>query len=96
MAMQNRLLTKSEIDSILRDHQNWCYKKSFVREINFKSYTESISFINKIAKEAEKINHHPDMEVGWCNIKIYFSTHDLNGVSLLDQKMVKITDKIIG
>ena len=36
------------------------------------------------------------MEVGWCNIKIYFSTHDLNGVSLLDQKMVKITDEIIG
>ena len=63
MTKTNRLLTKSEIDSILRDHQNWSYKKSFAREINFKSYTESISFINKIAKEAEKINHHPDMEV---------------------------------
>ena len=42
---------------------------------------KSIEFINELAKVAERLNHHPDMVVGWCKIDIYFTSHDLGGVS---------------
>ena len=53
---------------------------------------DGIDFINKIAIKAEKLNHHPDLIVGWCKIQVRFSTHDLGGISTFDLEMAEYSD----
>ena len=37
--------------------------------------------VNKIAELAEAQNHHPEIFIGYCNVDISISSHDLGGVS---------------
>jgi len=61
---------------------NWMYKKkSIIRKFKFNSYMDGIKFVNKIAELAENKNHHPDIQIGWCNVEISITSHDLGGVT---------------
>ena len=97
MFEDRRLLSQVEIDEFLNSQNEWAFNNDGIeRELKFKSYMDSIDFINKIAVIAEELNHHPDMTVGWCNIQIRFSTHDLDGLSTYDLKMAEATNNILG
>ena len=47
----------------------------------FKTYLDGIEFINKIAPIAERLNHHPDINFGYCKVEISIHSHDLGGVT---------------
>ena len=38
-------------------------------------------FVNKIGSLSEKKNHHADIYIGWCEVKVYISSHDMGGVT---------------
>ena len=73
------------------DFQDNSLKKTFT----FDSYMQSIEFINRVAEKAEIVNHHPDMEVGWCKIRIAFTSHDLGGVTASCIEMAKQVDSVL-
>ena len=89
------LLDQSKISDFLKQNNNWSLKNDGVEcNLEFNNYMDSISFINKLAIKAEELNHHPDLTVGWCNIHVRFSTHDLGRLSTLDLKMAQETINI--
>jgi len=47
----------------------------------FKAYLDGVGFINKIAPIAERLNHHPDINLGYCKVEISIYSHDLGGVT---------------
>lgn len=59
------------------------------KEFHFGSYMEGIGFVNRLAQKAEEHNHHPDLEVGWCKVKVTFTSHDTGGVTARDVRMAK-------
>ena len=58
-------------------------KKSFV----FPNFIEALGWMVKAGVWAEKYNHHPNWENVYSNLNIKFSTHDLGGISNLDQTL---------
>ena len=51
------------------------------KKFSFDTYLDGIDFINKIAPIAERLNHHPDISIGYCQVVIQISSHDLGGVT---------------
>src|SRR3954453_6640913 len=51
------------------------------KTFSFKNFYETMSFVNAVAHIANKLDHHPDMEVGYNKLKIRFSTHSVGGLS---------------
>ena len=47
-----------------------------------------------LSKKAEQLNHHPDLIVGYCQITIEFTSHDLGGVTEDCLNMAKYIDSI--
>jgi 4a-hydroxytetrahydrobiopterin dehydratase len=47
----------------------------------FKSYYETIAFVNALAFIAHREDHHPDLEVGYAKVRVRYSTHAVNGLS---------------
>ena len=89
------LLNKREIGKKLEDLDGWIYaNRALLKDIKFQTYMESIGFINQIAKKAEQLNHHPDMLVGWCKIKISFTSHDEGGVTQKCIDMAKFVNSL--
>jgi len=90
------LLNHEQIQKNLKILEGWELKNSkIIKKIKFKSYMNSIGFINKIAVKSEELNHHPDMIVGWCEIKISFTSHDKGGVTYTCIKMAEFVDSIL-
>ena len=75
------LISPDEINKTI-SNQNWNYKNNRIsKSFEFESYIESIDFVNQIAKIAEQRNHHPDINIGWCKVRISITSHDLGGVT---------------
>ena len=51
------------------------------KTFEFETYLDGVEFINKIAPIAERLNHHPDINLGYCKVTILIHSHDLGGVT---------------
>ena len=91
----NSLRSIKEIENDLLKLNDWIYKDNKIKkELKFDSYMQSIDFINVLSKKAEQLNHHPDLVVGYCQITIEFTSHDLGGVTADCLNMAKYIDSI--
>lgn len=67
-----------------------------VREFSFPDYKAVITFVNKVAKVAEELDHHPDMQVGYDKITIELSTHSVGGVTEKDYELAGRINDVAG
>jgi 4a-hydroxytetrahydrobiopterin dehydratase len=54
---------------------------SIRRELAFKDFYRTMSFVNAVAHVANIEDHHPDLEVGYNYCRMVFSTHSIHGLS---------------
>ena len=88
-------LNIDSVEESLMSLEGWVFEDNTIyKEYTFKNYMDSIRFIQDLAKEAEKENHHPDMIVGWCKIKVSFTSHDKGGVTEKCIAMARVSEKI--
>ena len=91
-----KILNERETLKELSEIEGWIFNNNTIKKTyRFKTYMDSISFINRLAAQAEKINHHPDMIVGWCEIELLFTSHEQGGVTSNCIKMAKKADSLI-
>ena len=89
-------LSENEIQDRLLELNGWDFNENaIVKTFTFKTYMESIGFINRLAELAEETNHHPDMVVGWCRIDVAFTSHDQGGVTLACVQMAKAVESVL-
>jgi 4a-hydroxytetrahydrobiopterin dehydratase len=55
--------------------------KSIHRELRFKNFYRTMSFVNALAHVANLEDHHPDLEVGYDYCRVRFTTHAIAGLS---------------
>ena len=71
----------------------WVQKKDkLVKTFQFKDFKEALSFINKVGKKAESLNHHPKIVNTYNTVKIELWTHDQNAITELDFKLADEID----
>lgn len=90
-------LTNQQILEHLKLLNSWIYvNNSISKEFVFKDFIGAISFVNSVALEAEKMDHHPDILIyGWNKVKINLSTHSAGGVTEKDFQLAqKIEERI--
>ena len=84
--MKPYLLQKEELKELIVKIPNWEIIDNYIeREFNFTNFIEAFSFMTKIALICEKYNHHPNWENVYSKVIIKLSTHDLGGITNLDQ-----------
>jgi len=94
MNLQENIQRIKEVMTI-NESKGWNESKNKLeRTFKFKSFDESIDFVNKVAKVAEKQKHHPDIEINYDKVKISITDHEKGGVSEKCHKLVKYIDKL--
>ena len=91
----NGLVSTDNLKDSIPKALGWKLENNMIVKVFlFRVYMDSISFINDVAKESEKLNHHPDLIVEYCKITVKYTSHDLGGVSNNGLKMAMwINDK---
>lgn len=54
------------------------------KTFTFKSFYETMGFVNAVAFIANAEDHHPDLSVRYSQCTVRFNTHDVNGISVSD------------
>lgn len=50
----------------------------------FPRYSAGAAFAFEVCLLAERLDHHPDLHIGWCTVTVRFVTHDVGGVTPRD------------
>ncbi|WP_245549980.1 4a-hydroxytetrahydrobiopterin dehydratase [Kiloniella laminariae] len=59
------------------------------KEFRFKSFNQAWGFMNRVALVAEKMAHHPEWSNVYNKVDIVLTTHDCDGLSLLDVELAR-------
>ena len=93
--MKPYILKEDELKELVAKIPGWKIKSDQIeREFNFANFIEAFSFITKVALICEKYNHHPYWENVYARVMIKLSTHDLGGITNLDQIMASEINRI--
>lgn len=84
-------LSKEEIDAALKELEGWEYEDDqLATSYEFEDFASAVSFIVRIAFEAEAMNHHPEIFNVYNQVDLALSTHDAGGkVTALDVELAK-------
>ena len=78
-------LTRTEAEKLLQQlAPEWKLDeaaRSIRRELKFKDFYRTMSFVNAVAHIANIEDHHPDLEVGYNYCRVRFTTHAIKGLS---------------
>lgn len=70
-------------------------QNQLAKTFSFGSFKEAMSFILRIAFEAEALDHHPELKNVYNRVEIGLATHDAgNRVTELDVELAKRIDHI--
>jgi 4a-hydroxytetrahydrobiopterin dehydratase len=89
-------MTESDVRSALDRAAQWSQTgESIQRTLKFKNFLESMAFVNAIAAQAEKVNHHPDILIRYNKVTLTLSTHDAGGLTRKDFDLAAIIDGMV-
>ncbi|HTL48076.1 MAG TPA: 4a-hydroxytetrahydrobiopterin dehydratase [Verrucomicrobiae bacterium] len=75
-------MTSAEITSYLEHVPGWEYRDGQVQKtFTFKNYYQTTAFVNAVAWIAHQEDHHPDIQFGYKNCTVRYSTHAIGGIS---------------
>ncbi len=70
-------LSEQELENIAATLPGWSYSDGKLsREFSFNSFKEAMSFMVRVAFEAESLDHHPEWSNVYSSVSIKLCTHD--------------------
>lgn len=79
------LLEDEEIEQRLDELGDWEREGDEIQKVfEFDDFTAAMSFVNDVAKMADRYDHHPDIDIRWNKVKLVLSTHSEGGITTLD------------
>ena len=68
--------------------------QTILRIFKFEGFLKGIDFVNQIAKKAQKMNHHPDIDIRFDEVTLTLTTHDEGGITEKDFSIARQADKV--
>ena len=78
-------LSQDEIQEQMSAVPGWVQQGASIRrEFEFADFPEAIAFVNRVAAEAERADHHPDIDIRYDRVLLVLSTHSAGGITQRD------------
>ncbi len=91
-----RLLSLGEIDARLTRLDGWKRDESFItKTYEFEEFMDGIEFIRRVARVAERQEHHPDIHVRYTKVTLAIQTHSAGGVTALDFGLAEAIEGLV-
>ncbi|HSV14820.1 MAG TPA: 4a-hydroxytetrahydrobiopterin dehydratase [Tepidisphaeraceae bacterium] len=75
-------LSAKDVANRLKGLNGWTAADGRIsKTYKFDDYYRTITFVNAVAWLANKEDHHPDLEVGYNQCVVHYSTHSVGGLS---------------
>ncbi|MDP9797537.1 4a-hydroxytetrahydrobiopterin dehydratase [Catenuloplanes nepalensis] len=91
-----QLLDDAAVGKALAQLTGWIGDQEvIVRTVEFPSFPAAIVAVVDIAKIAEELEHHPDIDIRWRTVTFRLTTHSDGGVTERDITLATRIDEIV-
>ncbi|MFM7480093.1 MAG: 4a-hydroxytetrahydrobiopterin dehydratase [Planctomycetota bacterium] len=88
-------LNDAEVESRMPAIAAWKRTGDLIeREFAFPDFVAAMQFVNRVAEEAERSQHHPNIHVLYNRVRLGYSTHDAGGLSERDFTAAIAVDRL--
>jgi 4a-hydroxytetrahydrobiopterin dehydratase len=88
-------LTAKQINFHLKAVPEWTKRaKTVLRTFKFEGFLNGIEFVNRVAKKAQKLDHHPDIDIRFNKVTLTLTTHDEGGLTEKDFTLARQCDGV--
>ena len=90
-------LSNEEQSNALKKLNGWTKaddREAIFKTFTFRDFNEAFGFMSRVALKAEQINHHPEWFNVWNRVSVTLSTHDANGLTVLDIDLAEFMDDL--
>lgn len=60
------------------------------------SFATGLAMVDRIAEYAERVNHHPDLDLRWGTLNVTLLSHDVSGLTQRDVRLARAVSQIAG
>ena len=86
-------LSDLEIQRALGSLPGWSRRgDTLVKTFSFDRFSKGIGFVDRVAKVADDMDHHPDIDIRYTRVTCILSTHSAGGITLKDFKLAEAID----
>ncbi len=90
-------LSQPEIAQRMTSLKGWTLDGDAIRkQYMFKDFLEAVAFVNRLAPEAERADHHPDILINYKRVTLTYTTHDSGGLTDKDFAGAAVADRLAG
>jgi 4a-hydroxytetrahydrobiopterin dehydratase len=90
-----KLLSQADIDRRLAGLAGWTLDRDAIRkQYTFADFPAAVAFVNRLAPEAEKVDHHPDILINYKRVTLTYSTHSEGGLTAKDFDGAATADRL--
>ena len=89
-------LSESEVAELLAALKDWeldADSGAIVRHLEFPTFADAIQFVNRVARDADDHDHHPDIDIRYRRLKVALISHDAGGLTKRDNRMARLIDE---
>ena len=88
-------LNTKQVKLHLKAIPDWSKRAQTIhRTFKFDGFLGSIAFVNRIARKAQKVNHHPDIAICFDKVTLKLTTHDEGGLTKKDFLLARQCDEV--
>jgi 4a-hydroxytetrahydrobiopterin dehydratase len=89
-------LDQAALAALLASGSGWTREgETLTKTFRMKGWKDAIAFVDRIAKAADELNHHPDIHVeGYRNVRITTTTHATKKLSDADVELARRIDAL--
>lgn len=88
-------LSDIEIQRGLGALPGWARKgDTLVKSYSFAKFLDGIAFVDRVALAAEKMNHHPDIDIRYTKVHCVLSSHDAGGITDRDLRLAQAIEAV--
>ena len=89
------VLSQQEIISLLATLPDWKIEGGeLTHTYVFNNFVTALAFVNQIGAVAEKVGHHPDIDIRYNRVRLALITHDAGGLTGKDFDLAQCADQI--
>jgi 4a-hydroxytetrahydrobiopterin dehydratase len=89
------LLSDSEIEERLGGLEGWSREGGAItKTFENGDFVGSVKFVDKLVEPAERMGHHPDLELSWDKVKVTITNHAQGGLTANDFELAEKIDAL--
>jgi 4a-hydroxytetrahydrobiopterin dehydratase len=85
--------TSDQIETELAKLPEWSETgEAIQRTYQFPDFLAAMAFVTRVAEQAERVQHHPDILIRYNKVTLTLSTHDAGGITMKDFELAAQAD----